>query len=229
MFKNRCFLLMFVLLLSVSLLGCGKTQSAAPTAEPTPEAAIDPTEAPAPDPKAEAMAAYRALLEAAPMLEGEHEEMMDATFGYEQDLEKYGKHIDVFALTDLDSDGIPELIATSIVNFRFVPVSVYTYADGEAVLLLLLSDPLDPQSPVTFTQYSAASGTYTLYFCEENHIHTLWRGDTPVGEMTEDSAYALEDTTLVPKDCSVGENGNVVYFSELGMENSAENRAALGQ
>lgn len=210
MLKNRCFLMISVLLLTAAVVGCSSS----------------PSNAPADDLRTEALSAYQKILEAAPELEGEHEELADASFGYEQNLEKFGDHYDQFALSDLDQDGVPELIALTVVNFRWTPVSVYTYADGEAVLL---KNPLDAQSPVTFEQNSSANGAYAVYFCEENHIHSVWRGISPVGEAEENYAYALEGTTLVLKDCPAGENENTVNFSDIAKANSAENRDAIMQ
>ena len=85
--KNRCFLLICVLFLTAALVGCGQAADPAPTA------------APVNDQRAEAMSAYRAILEAAPALEGEHEELTDASFNYEQNREKFGNHYDLFALS----------------------------------------------------------------------------------------------------------------------------------
>lgn len=211
MLKNRCFLMISVLLLTAAVVGCSSS----------------PSNAPADDLRTEALSAYQKILEAAPELEGEHEELADASFGYEQNLEKFGDHYDQFALSDLDQDGVPELIALTVVNFRWTPVSVYTYADGEAVLL---KNPSDAQSPVTFEQNSSANGAYAIYLCGENHIHSVWQGTNPIGEAVEENyAYALEGTTLVLKDCPAGENENTVYFSDIAKANSAENRDAIMQ
>ena len=210
MLKKHLILLICVLCLAGALAGCGK----------------EPAAAPQPDPKADALAAYQKILEAAPALEGEHEELADATFGYEQNLQKFGAHYDEFALSDLNQDGIPELITMTVVNFRWTPISVYTYADGKAVLL---KDPSAVQSPVTFEQNSSANGAYETYFCEENHIHSIWRGSTPIGELEEDHAYALEGSALAIKNCPAGKSGNTVFFSDIAKVNSAENRNALTQ
>lgn len=205
--KKRFSLLLCLVLLPAALAGCGQS----PTAEPTS------------DPLTEPLSAYRAILEAAPALEGEHEELGDASFGYEENREQFGTHYDAFTLRDLNSDGVPELIALSKVNFRWAPISVYTYAEGQAVLL---HDPLDAESPVTFRQNSSANGVYTLCFCENGHVHSLWRGETPLGEMAEDHAYALVGTSLIPVDCTEGENEKSIPFSALAKANTAENRDA---
>ena len=214
MTKNRFLLLVSALLLAGVLAGCGQAAAPAPTA------------APVNDPRADALTAYREILEAAPALEGEHGELMDASFNYEQNREKFGNHYDLFALSDLNQDGVPELIAQTVVNFRWTPVFVYTYSDGSTILL-----KTSPEIPGigTFEQNSSANGAYTLYFCEENHIHSQWRGETPEGEMVEEEACALEGTNLVLKACTVGENEKTVYFSDIAKENSAENREAMAK
>ena len=218
--KKTCrFLAIYTLLLALALTGCGRS--------PTPaEAAAPQTASPAPvsDPCPAALSAYRAILEAAPALEREHEELADASFGYEENLRQFGEHYDLFALCDLDGDGVPELIAQTVVNFRWTPVSVYTYADGGAVLL---KNPLDPASPVTLARNSSANGAYTLSVCGEGHLHSLWRGSTPVGEMTEEQVFALDGTALIPADCSAGESESAVYFSDAALTNTAENREAV--
>lgn len=212
--KKRFSLLLCLVLFIAASVACGKSPSVAPTAEPTS------------DPLAGALSAYREILETAPALEGEHEELGDASFGHEENLAKFGAHYDMFALSDLNGDCVPELIALSVVNFRWTPISVYTYAAGKAVLL---HDPLDAESPVTFAQNSSANGAYTLYICEAGHIHSLWQGETPVGCMTEDYAYILQGTSLIPVDCAVGKNEKSVSFSALAKANTPENRDAVWQ
>lgn len=202
--KKRFALLLCSVLLTVALAACG--------------------ESPSVDPQAEALSAYREILEAAPALEGEPEELWDASFGYEENAAKFGKHYDTFALWDLDRDTVPELIALSVVNFRWAPVSVFRYAEGQAVLL---HDPQDGEAPVTLWQNSSANGAYTLYLCEEGHVHSLWRGDTPLGQVTEDHAYALEGTGLRETDCPVGENENAVFFPDVAKANTPEGRDAV--
>ena len=219
MFKNRIFSIICVLLLAAALAACGRTPAPTPTEAPQTE-----SPAPAADPRAEALSAYRDVLEAAPALEGEHPELEDASFGYEQNLQRFGEHYDAFALADLDGDGVPELIAQTVVNFRWTPVSVFTYTDGSAVLL---KSPLDPASPATLEQNSSANGAYTLLICGEDHLHSLWRGDTPVGEMTEEQVFALEGGALTLTDCPLGESESSVYFSDIAQTNTAENRDAI--
>lgn len=170
--------------------------------------------------KKKALAAYREILEAAPALEGEHTELADASFDYDQNLELFGAHYELFALSDLNQDGIPELIALSTVNFRWTPVSVYTYADGKAALL---KDPSDPGAHGTFEQRSTANGAYITYICGENHIHSVWRGTGPTGEAEEENrAYALEGTTLTAIDCTAGESESTIYFGDIAKANTAD-------
>ena len=176
------------------------------------------------EPKAEikekALLSYQEILKAAPAIEGEHEQLADASFDYEQNLELFGNHYDLYAFYDINKDEIPELIALTTVNFRWSEVSVYTFADGEAVLL---KDPADPKAYGTFEQRSTANGSYITYFCEENHIHSVWRGTNPIGEAEEENhAYVLTGSILTEADCPAGISENTVYFSDIANVNKAE-------
>lgn len=230
-----------VLLLAVVLAGCSKAPAKAeetkptvqaapaetapaqsgteaPAVEPTVEPTVEPVEEPERSLKDEALAAYQQILNAAPALEGDHPELSDASFNYDQNLERFGKHCDMFALYDIDQDGIPELLTLSTVNFRWAPVSVYTYANGAAVLL---QDPLEPTDHATFEQYSGANGAYVTYLCEAGHIHSVWLGTNPMGDAEEENhAYVLEGTTLTAVDCAVEDNENRLYFYDIARANT---------
>lgn len=197
-----------VLSLAVILSGCG----AHPSAEQKETLPAQP------------FLAYREILEAAPAIEGEHEQLQDASFDDVQNRELFGDHYDCYALADLNQDGVPELIASTIINFRWTRIFVFTFAEGKAVLL---KDPLDASGQGTFEQCSVANGAYITYICEENHIHSVWRGNTPVGEAEENHAYTLTGTTLTAVDCAVGESENTIYFSDIAKQNTAENLAAM--
>lgn len=192
-----------ILILALALGGCGKAPAA---------------------PQDKALQAYREILKAAPAIAGEHPELLDATFTDVQNKEKFGEHYDQFALADLNRDGTPELIASTVINFRWIPISVFTYADGKAVLL---KDPAEEAVHGTFEQSSVANGAYENYICEENHFHSVWRGATPVGEMEENRAYALNGTVLTAVDC-VGSTGEKnVSFADIAKTNTAENVAEM--
>lgn len=169
------------------------------------------------DANSQALIAYREILEASPAITGDHEELMDASFGYEENKEKFGNHYDLYALIDINQDEIPELITLSIINFRWTPIAVYSYADNGAILL---KDPLDTAAHGTFEQNSTANGAYSLYICEDNHIHNVWSGTTPMGDaVEEDNAYVLEGTKLNLTSCEKGANGNVIYFYDIAIDN----------
>lgn len=222
------------LLLTIGLVGCGKAAPRVEIAEPQQTVGAEasheasPTEGETVEPekslKEKVLFAYQEILKAAPAIEGEHAELEDASFGYEENLERFGTHYELFALCDINQDDIPELIAQSVVNFRWTPVHVYTYADGETVLL---KDPLDTAAHGTFEQNSSANGAYITYICGENHIHSVWRGNTPIGEVEENSAYTLERTSLSAVDCTAGESENTVYFYDIAKTNTAENVDAI--
>lgn len=208
--KVKYVLLTSLLALAVVLSGCGK------------EAPKEQKE----EPSTQALQAYQEILKAAPAITGEHPELQDASFDDVQNREKFGEHYDQFMLADLNQDGIPELIASSTVNFRWIPISVYTFAEGKAVLL---KDPLEGAANSTFEQCSTANGAYVTYLCAENHIHSVWRGMTPVGEAEENHAYALEGTALKAVDCPIREGDKTVSFFDAAMVNSAENAEAITQ
>lgn len=208
--KNGLFVC--ILLLATALGGCRMGTS------PEPTEAEDTL-------KKKALLAYQEILREAPAIEGEHMELADAAFDYDQNLEMFGNHYELFAFLDINQDEIPELIALSTVNFRWTMVSVYTYVNGEAVLL---KDQLNMEVHGTFEQRSTANGAYITYVCKDNHIHSVWRGTTPIGEAVEEnSAYVLEGTNLTTTDCIVGESENTIYFPDIAKVNTVENVEAM--
>lgn len=209
---------------AVILGGCGKAPTA-PTQKAEPTEQTEQTEA-APqteqtEPADPVLVCYQELLKAAPAIEGEHPQLQDAAFGDEQNREMFGDHYDRFAVIDINQDGTPELMASTVINFRWVPVSVFTYADRKAVLL---KDPTEESVNGTFEQNSSASGAYTTYLCAENHIHSVWSGDTPVGQVEENHAFVLEGTTLTPVDCTAPA---IVSFADIAADNTAQNADAM--
>lgn len=166
----------------------------------------------------EALAAYQEILNAAPGIEGIEEQLEDLTFDYEQSMELYGEHYDLYAILDINEDGIPELLAQTNINFKWAPLSVFTYVDGAVVLL---KDPLNPEAHGTFEQMSTANGIYRTYVCEEKHIHNVWSGTNPLNEAVEENnAYILEGTTLTLTDCAVPESENTIYFLDAAEKNA---------
>lgn len=198
-----------ILVLAALLAGC-----AAPASTPA------PTTAPAPTAEEQALAAYREILEAAPAIAGDPDELQDASFDEAQNLERFGKHYDFFAVTDLDQDGTPELIALTAINFRWSNVSVFTYADGKAQLL---KDPQIPADGFSFAQQSTAGGAYTTCTCAEHHLHSIWQGSTPVGDMEEDTAYSLSGAGLTVVNCSAADSRTPLPF----LANTPENTSGL--
>lgn len=173
------------------------------------------------------MSAYQEILKAAPAIEGEHMELNDASFDYEQNRKLFGEHYELYAVCDINQDEIPELIALSTVNFRWNQISVYTYADGEAVLL---KNPMDIEASYSFNQISTANGAYTTYICGENHIHSVWRGTNPIGEQVEENyAYTLENVALNAVDCTISEGEATISFYDIAKANTAENVSEMMQ
>ncbi len=170
------------------------------------------------DEKAEAIAAYDVILKANPAINGTPIELQDASFGYEQNQKLFGDHIDSYAILDIDQDGIPELMALSMINFRWTPMSVYTFTDGN---VKLLRSPLEEEAHGTFELCCTANGFYNTYICEMNHIHNVWKGTNPMGEEeVEETAFALENGVLTQVECSVGESENATYFSDVAKDNT---------
>lgn len=167
-----------------------------------------------------AATAYQTILALSPAIQGENVGLNDLTFGYEDSVAKYGTHFDYFAVEDINKDGTPELIAMSVVNSAWTPVAVITYNDGA----VLLENPLDPNKDITFQQMSTAGGSYKLYTCKDGHIHSVWSGETPVGFMEENNAFAINGTTLEKVEC----NSDVaVNFADVFVQNTEENRNTI--
>ena len=212
--KKTVLILLCVLLCAALLGACGTEPATEPsdTGEPT-----APTEAT----RSAALAAYRDILKAAPALEGEHPELQDAAFDYDQNAEKFGKHYDRFAVIDIDKDGVPELLAQTVVNFRWTPVSVFAYQNGAAALL---KDPSEPEAHGTFEMQSTANGAYTLYICADGHLHSAWSGtDADNHPQMSNSAFSVKDGALTPVNCALGETGNAVTFESVAKDNTPEN------
>lgn len=229
--KKKCIALLCALLAAAVISGCKSApakQEESLQTKPAETAQVQPEETtqaiseekPEESLQAKAEAAYREILKAAPAIAGEHAQLQDASFDYEQNQKQFGNHYDLFALTDINQDGIPELIALTEVNFRWTPISVFTFAEDKAVLL---KDPLNVTAHGTFEQCSTAGGSYATYICGENHIHSVWKGMTPVGEMEENYGYTLSGTDLQEAVCTAGENEKTVYFYDIAKPNTEEN------
>lgn len=171
--------------------------------------------------------AYYEILKAAPAIDSETAEICDAAFGYDDNIAMFGEHIDSFALYDINNDGVQELITYRTINFRWGQISVYTYADGKAVLV----KSADSSATYSFDQNASANGGYATYFCEYNHIHSVWSGATPMGEFVEENtAYTVDGTVLNYADYeSETYNKEVVYYCDIAVDNTAENIEYLNQ
>lgn len=165
-----------------------------------------------------ALDAYRTILATNPAIEGDPEILYDASFSYEDNYAMFGNHYDHFAIMDINQDEMPELIALTVVNFRWTPISIFTYKDGDTVLL---KSPQEEWVEGTFDQCSTANGAYTLYICPSHHIHNVWSGADPMGELLEDNyAYEMNGTTLTLVDCC---EGSEVFFYDISHANVPEN------
>lgn len=211
--KSSAFCLALAILAAVCA-GCG-------SAAAKPESAAE-----------KANALFAELLKAAPALPREDAAVLeDLSFGYDENLARFGEHYDYFAASDLNHDGTPELIACTVINKGWVPVSVFRYQESENALQLL-KDPLAPGAHATFEHMSTASGAYSLYICKEGHLHSCWGGDTPVGFQEENHAYVLEENGLAEVVCSISNHtGNTadiaVDFGSVLKSNDEEARNSL--
>lgn len=161
----------------------GKDEPAdTPTPTPTPEE-ISAAEA--------AENAYKELLDSMPPANFD-DDVTAASFSDAENYAKYGDHIDHFVLKDISGDGVPELFAVTIVNFRWTIVNIYTYKDDRVKLVSSYEDS------------SPACGFYYSYICEENHYHDRWMG-APIDEMlTEETAYYYDGLTMRETVCGTG-------------------------
>lgn len=227
---------LILILLAAFFSGCGtkepeNTQPAVPQTEaPAEPETMEAAEA-ARTMEEKAMEAFRALLEANPAISFQEEEILsDRSFGYEENMAKFGMHYDFFTIVDLDRDGIPELIANTIINHAWTPVSIFRYQEEENELQLL-ADPLFPEAHGTFEQMSTAGGMYRLYLCGKGHVHSLWNGDTPIGFQTENTACVLRSGSLEIVQCEVGSGGKlpfgVLSLNDIMQVNDEETRTSV--
>lgn len=215
--KAKLTLLVCMLVLALLMCGCAGNTDTLTT--PT-----NSNEPPKNELALEALEAYSEILDASPAIDGEPDEFSDLTFDYEQSIERFGPHIEEFALVGLRSNGVPELFTQTIVNSKWVPVCIYTYVDGKAVFV---KNPQDSESRCTFEQRSTANGTCYIYFCEDKHIHNVWRGTAPDDiEVTEDHAYVLDGTTLTEVQCDYEEDEDTLYLHHLFADNTYKNMNA---
>lgn len=223
--KRRYTILAGVLALSTFIGGCSTSDvqetTASTTVATTIESELFQNDEPVLENKdmaSEALAAYYEILDSTPGITGEHFILDDASFGYEDNYRMFGDHFDWFCIHDINEDGIPELIATSIINFRWNQVYVYSYLDGEAVLLENGSVPCEHGS---IDQNASASGTYTLFFCDNNHIHSLYVTNIDGELYQEEYAYEIIGAELVAVDAC--DSTNAIPFDQNSIHNSSEN------
>lgn len=222
-------------MLAAICAGCGKKPEKSEPTQPVVQPTTQTTQAtqPALTPAEKAMAMYKELLETYPtILPDNIETLDDRTLGYDENLSQFGMHYDFFSIADLDLDGVPELIASTVINNRWTPVSVFTYDAGVSGQgeIVLLKDPMEPSSYATFEQMSTAGGAYTLYICPDNHIHNVWGGDTPIGYQEENNAYILSGTELVLTACSLGANEDTGSRETIfDYENTESGRNAISE
>lgn len=80
-------------------------------------------------------------------------------------------YVSCFSIYDIDNDKVPELIATTNVNFRWFIVRIYTYKNGKVVPYKFADG-----RNVVFHDSATANGAYSFYICEKGHIHNDYKG-----------------------------------------------------
>lgn len=144
-----------------------------------------------------AMQAFYTILSAMPAAEMNDDDFYDAAFSSDENIAKYGSHIEYAVVRDLNMDGMPELICMTLYNFRWENITIYSYIDGQAVLV----GELDNRH--------TAAGAYNTYVCGDGHIHNVWSGTDPMGNYVEElMVYQFDGRNLVETTCEEKSTGN---------------------
>ncbi|MEE0421152.1 MAG: hypothetical protein UDG86_14030 [Lachnospiraceae bacterium] len=76
-----------------------------------------------------------------------------------------------FLITDLDKNGIPELITWYNVAYKQNYAFIYTYKNKRVVRVKDFNGKLS-----SIKAFCNAAGNYTIYACNKNHLHVDWNG-----------------------------------------------------
>lgn len=109
--KSTVFCMVLVMLMAFCT-GCGQTHEKSEPSQTTVQPTVETTEAtqPSQTPAEKAMAMYEALLKTYPtIVDDNSEDLNDLSFGYEDNLAKFGMHYDVFGVID-EQDGVRSLL-----------------------------------------------------------------------------------------------------------------------
>jgi len=141
--------------------------------------------------------AYYELLSMKPAAEISDDDYYDASYGVDDNIAKYGEHIEYASVRDINKDGVPELLCMTLYNFRWEYITIYSYIDEQVILVGELDE------------CHTAAGWHNAYFCEDGHIHNAWVGTDPMGnDASYEEVYLFDGRGLALTDCFKGETGN---------------------
>lgn len=84
------------------------------------------------------------------------------------------KKTDSFILADLDRDGVPELIASHPMSWKWSEIYVYTYKSGKVVQIKGVDGKKGKAAAISAN--SQANGFYEVYRCKQKHLHVAYSG-----------------------------------------------------
>lgn len=118
------------------------------------------------------------------------------------------KKADSFLVTDMNHDGIPELLTWHGISFKSDLINIYTFRNGKVTALR--------NSPVDIN--SQAQGYYDVFVCKKHHLHAKWNGGMMGKTMT---VYQMKGTGLKKKTARLGgcKSDNKVFFRKNNRKN----------
>lgn len=113
------------------------------------------------------------------------------SMGAENNKESY-KKASGFLTADLDKDGIPELITLHPVGWRHDQLYVFTCKNGKVTKIK------NSTSDSSIDMSSAANGSYEVFACNRNHLHTVWSGVNALNfsSASNEKIYTIEKEKL---------------------------------
>ena len=94
-------------------------------------------------------------------------------------------------ITDMDQDGIPELVTNHDIAYKMAHLSVYTFQDGKVKRLKLKTD----DGKLNYIDVSSnADGRYEIYKDKKGYLHTDWSGSG--NERLHYSTYTIKNGSI---------------------------------
>ena len=114
----------------------------------------------------------------------------DGEAAYNRVAGEYGDRMEIhyFYITDLNKDGIDDLLTYEIVNFRYEKIKAFTLDDKNNVVPFKFEDGSD----VLFDNNHQANGAFDFVLCSEGHIHNNYGG----GGVRDDKIYTVDGNTI---------------------------------